>query len=103
MAARTVFDIAPGTSMAGAPMASFVAPVTGALLITASASADETLRVNVLGRTAQVLGGGTTLGTNQVSTFVLHVVRGRTYEVTFSAGAGVVEMLVGVIETDQVA
>lgn len=102
MASRTLFDIAPGTTMAGI-VATFTAPVTGALLITAAVTADETLRINVVGRPVQSFGGGMSLGANRVNTFVLHVVRDRVYEMTFSAGVGVIEMLTGVIETDQVA
>lgn len=101
MASRTVFDVAPGTAMAGTP-ATFTAPVTGALLVTVAVTADETLRINVQGRPVQSFGGGTSLGANRVNTFVLHVVRDRVYELTFS-GAGTIEMLTGVIETDQVA
>jgi len=102
MASRQVFDVAPGTTMAGTP-ATFTAPVSGPLLITASGSADETLRVNVQGRTPQILGGGDSLGANTLNSFVLWVVKDRVYEVTFSAGAGVVEFLTGVLETDQVS
>ena len=102
MASRTLFDVAPGTSMGATPV-TFTAPVTGALLRTCAVTADETLRIAVQGRAAQAFGGGTSLGANRINTFVLHVVRDRVYDLTFDTGAGVIEFLTGVVETDQVA
>lgn len=102
MASRTLFDIAPGTSMAGT-VATFTAPVTGALLITVAVSANETLQIKVQGRTAQNYGGGMSLGANRVNTFVQTVVRDRIYEMTFDTGAGTIEFLTGIMETDQVS
>ena len=102
MAAREMFDVAAGTSMAGTP-ASFTAPVSGSLLVTVAVSADDTLRVNKTGRTPQAFGGGTSLGVNQIATFVYGVKRDQAYEFTFSTGAGTIEFLTGVLETDQVA
>ncbi len=91
------FDIAAGTVAVGAtPVAgATITPTrTAALRLTVAYSADDTLQVIRDGDTALAFGGGTTLGVNQVNTFVMGVVRGSTYTFQF-AGGGTIRILQG--------